>query len=103
MNTKDFIILIILIFGKRNNNNLISASQWSNQHQINSNFTILWNISETELIMEMQVQALGLIGIGFSRESSVIEGSDAVFGWIEKDGKAFIQVSLDEFIAFKQS
>lgn len=93
---QDYLVLILFTFCV-NCLKLINATSrdyWSYHHQVDSNFVLFWNVTQGDIVMEFQVKALGLVGIGFSQKN--LDGADAVFGWV-KDGKAHLQVDFNDY------
>uniref|UniRef100_A0A182MPP6 DOMON domain-containing protein n=1 Tax=Anopheles culicifacies TaxID=139723 RepID=A0A182MPP6_9DIPT len=65
--------------------------QWEHLVDFDPNYRLLWSVGSQEVTFEIQARTLGYVGVGFSRDGTLL-GADIAVGWIDQ-GHVFLQVS----------
>ena len=61
-----------------------------------SNYRLSWtyDAAEQKMTFDLQAKTTGWIGFGISPYTGQMPGSDVIIGWVDKSGKAYLQVSM---------
>ncbi|XP_049295194.1 MOXD1 homolog 2-like [Anopheles funestus] len=66
-----------------------STPQWEHLVDFDPNYRLLWSVGSQEVTFEIQARTLGYVGVGFSRDGTLV-GADIAIGWIDQ-GHVYLQ------------
>ncbi|XP_055372022.1 uncharacterized protein LOC129606003 [Condylostylus longicornis] len=89
-------LIILIIFLSQRIVLCVDAMHWDHDVQLNEDFRLLWSVTPQDITFEIQVRALGYVGLGFSYDGN-IPGADMAIGWVDR-GQPYFQVTRMSFI-----
>ncbi|XP_053661476.1 MOXD1 homolog 2-like [Anopheles marshallii] len=66
-----------------------ATPQWEHLVDFDPNYRLLWSVGSQEVTFEIQARTLGYVGVGFSRDGTLV-GADIAVGWIDQ-GHVYLQ------------
>ena len=85
-------LLLVTVCGFGASSGGSPSLQWEHLVDFDPNYRLLWSVGSAEVTFEIQARTLGYVGVGFSRDGTLI-GADLAVGWIDQ-GHVYLQVSV---------
>ncbi|XP_040166788.1 MOXD1 homolog 2-like [Anopheles arabiensis] len=82
-------LLLVTVCGFGASSGGSPSLQWEHLVDFDPNYRLLWSVDSAEVTFEIQARTLGYVGVGFSRDGTLI-GADLAVGWIDQ-GHVYLQ------------